>query len=61
MPGAHRRFLVSFERGEPDWSLLDVPGAPDLPAVKWRQHNLDKLSAAKRAALVARLQEVLSE
>jgi predicted nucleotidyltransferase component of viral defense system len=61
MPDAHRRFLVSFERGEPDWPLLDVPGAPELPAVKWRQRNLEKLSADKRAALVARLKEVLRE
>ena len=33
----------------------------DLPAVRWRQQNLDKLSRAKsRDALVSRLQEVLS-
>jgi hypothetical protein len=61
MPTAHRRFLLSFERGKPDWSLLGLLGAADLPAVKWRQLNLDKLSADKRAALVARLEEVLSE
>jgi predicted nucleotidyltransferase component of viral defense system len=60
MPTAHRCFLLSFERGKPDWSLLGLPGAAELPAVKWRQTNLDKLSAHKRAALVARLEEVLS-
>ena len=43
MPNSHRRFLVSFERGEPDWALLGVRGAAELPAVKWRQQNLDKL------------------
>jgi hypothetical protein len=42
MPEAHRRFLVSFERGEPDWPLLGLPAVPELPAVKWRQRNLDK-------------------
>lgn len=61
MPVAHRSFLLSFERGQPDWPLLGVPGAPDLPAVKWRQQNLDKLSTAKRVALVARLEEVLAD
>jgi predicted nucleotidyltransferase component of viral defense system len=60
MPTKHRKFLISFERGKPDWTLLDVPGAPELPAVKWRQQNLDKLPANKRDALVARLEEVLS-
>jgi Nucleotidyl transferase AbiEii toxin, Type IV TA system len=59
MPEAHRRFLLSFERGEPDWSLLNVQGAADLPAVKWRQYNLDKLTAKARAELVARLEAVL--
>jgi len=61
MPGEHRRFLVSFERGEPDWPLLGLNGIVDLPAVRWRQQNLDKLPVAARAALVARLQEVLGE
>jgi hypothetical protein len=32
-----------------------------LPAVKWRQHNLDKLSSEKRAALVANLEKVLAQ
>ena len=60
MPKEHRRFLIGFERGEPDWSLLKVPVAADLPAVRWRQQNLDRLPPAKRGALVARLEEVLS-
>jgi predicted nucleotidyltransferase component of viral defense system len=59
MPEAHRRFLISFERGEPDWPLLSVDGAADLPAVRWRQQNLDRLSPEARAALVARLEEAI--
>jgi hypothetical protein len=61
MPADHRKFLVSFERGQPEWDLLGLPKAADLPAVRWRQQNLDKLSPNKRAILVARLEEVLSE
>ncbi len=59
MPETHRRFLVSFERGEPDWPLLEVLGAATLPAVRWRQQNLDTLKPAKRAALVSQLEKVL--
>lgn len=59
MPDKHRRFMVSFERGAPEWDLLGVPGAADLPAVKWRIRNLDTLPADKRAALVADLEKVL--
>lgn len=61
MSKEHREFLVSFERGKPNWSLLGLPNAANLPAVRWRQQNLDKLPANKRALLVARLEEVLSE
>ena len=59
MPQEQRRFLVSFERGEPDWPLLGVPSAPNLPAVQWRQHNLDRLTKARRADLVRGLEAVL--
>jgi hypothetical protein len=59
MPAKHRKFLIAFEAGGPDWSLLDVAGADKLPAVKWRQQNLDKLSEQKRTQLVAQLQSVL--
>lgn len=59
MPDDHRRFLMSFERGKPDWALLGIPSAAALPAVKWRQQNLDTLSDEKRAALVMELGKVL--
>lgn len=59
MSAEHRRFLISIKRGEPDWALLDVPGAEALPTVRWRLENLARLDAKKRAALLARLGEVL--
>ncbi len=59
MPEKHRRFLVSFERGEPDWSLLDLKKIDRLPAVKWRRQNLDAMTKNKRAELVAQLERVL--
>ena len=61
MPEQHRRFLVSFESGAPDWSLLAVPKADRLPAIKWRQQNLDKLTKNKRADLVVQLEAVLGK
>lgn len=36
-------FLIGFKRGKPDWALLGVDGAVELPAVRWKQINLDKL------------------
>ncbi|PWW03796.1 nucleotidyltransferase AbiEii toxin of type IV toxin-antitoxin system [Hoeflea marina] len=60
MPNRHRQFLIGFERGEPDWSLLNIPHASTLPAILWRQRNLDGLEPDKRARLVARLEEALA-
>ena len=59
MPDAHRHFLLGFKRGEPDWELLGVPEAKRLPAILWKQRNLDRLPADKRSQLVATLGKVL--
>lgn len=59
MPDDHRRFLLSFERGEPEWALLGLDHVPDLPAIRWRQLNLDKLGGQARAKLVSDLAEKL--
>ena len=61
MPAGHRKFLIAFERGEPNWSLLGLPAAADLPAIRWRQQNLAKLSEKRRAELVERVKAVLDE
>lgn len=59
MPAEHRNFLVSFEEGTPDWALLGLPHAAKLPAVRWRQQNLDGLDAGRRSSLVDQLKRVL--
>ena len=60
MPGVHKDLLVSFVAGEPDWSLIDVPHAADLPAVRWRQQNLDQLNRERRKVHVDALRAVLA-
>lgn len=60
MPAAHRDFLLRFKRGEPDWSLVGLPEAANLPAVRWKQLNLDKLTKTVRAHLVDQLGTALS-
>lgn len=59
MPDAHRHFLVGFKRGQPDWELLGIPEAQRLPAVLWKQRNLDRLLADKRSDLADALERVL--
>ena len=59
MPQSHKDMLVSFKAGEPDWSLLGVPNAENLPAVRWRMENLVKVNPKRRAELLENLQEAL--
>lgn len=55
-----REFLRSFTRGEPIWSLLDVPHLEQLPAVRWKLQNLRKLARTNRQRF-ERLEEALME
>lgn len=55
----HRAFLIGFERGEPDWSLLRISHVAELPAIRWRQRNLDKLNPEQRSDLVELLRASL--
>ncbi len=54
-------FLLSFKRGEPRWELLGVAHAPNLPAVRWKLHNLDRMGAARRRQAVADLEHALAD
>lgn len=59
MPLSHKEFLVSFYSRDPDWSLLNIEGAKKLPAVQWREKNLDKAGKDTRKALVKKLENCL--
>lgn len=60
MPEDHRHFLLGFKRGRPVWKLLGIPKAQYLPAVMWKQRNLDRLPDRKRRELADALEHVLS-
>ncbi|PIG97485.1 nucleotidyl transferase AbiEii/AbiGii toxin family protein [Deinococcus sp. UR1] len=54
-----RRFLLSVARGQPDWTLLPVAGVSELPAVRWKLHNIAQMESRKRAAAVRALEVAL--
>lgn len=54
-----RAFLRSFKRREPDWTLLEVAHAAELPAVRWKMHNLSQMAPAKHREAVERLERLL--
>lgn len=47
-----KQLLMSFTKGEPDWSFSPVAGIVDLPAVKWKLLNIQKMDKAKREQMV---------
>jgi hypothetical protein len=44
LDAAERKFLISFVRNQPDWSLLGIPHLAELPGIRWKLHNLGQLS-----------------
>jgi predicted nucleotidyltransferase component of viral defense system len=56
-------FLLSFKQGRPDWGLFDEPGAAGLPAIRWKQMNIQKLAKnkSKHSEQVANLKMVLAK
>lgn len=60
MPDAHRRFFLSFKRGEPEWDLLGLAHVAELPAVRFRIQKLSALAPEARADQLARLEAVLA-
>ena len=46
-----KKFLLSFESGEPDWKLFPISVLKDLPAIQWKLLNINKLKKdnAKKA------------
>lgn len=56
-----KRFLLSVQQGRPEWQLLGVEGADNLPAVKWRMHNLGKMTPDAMKKELSRLEKVLAQ
>lgn len=56
---SQRQFLLSFKKGEPEWSLLTLPEATRLPAVQWKLLNIRRMNKAKHVAAVEKLNHVL--
>lgn len=40
-----RQFLLSVSSAEPDWAILGVPHLEQLPRIRWKLQNLERLRA----------------
>jgi hypothetical protein len=48
-----RKFLMSFVRNQPDWSLLGIPHLAELPGIRWKLHNLGQLAKLSPKRFIA--------
>ncbi|OGA70216.1 MAG: hypothetical protein A3G83_12355 [Betaproteobacteria bacterium RIFCSPLOWO2_12_FULL_68_20] len=46
LEAAEREFLVSLAKNEPKWDLLDIAHLEQMPGVRWKLENLDRLAKA---------------
>jgi hypothetical protein len=54
-----KKFLLTFKSGDPDWSLLNIDIARELPSVRWKLRNIRNMRDGKREAALRKLEAVL--
>ena len=57
-----KRFLLSFEGGEPEWKLFPIPILKDLPAIQWKLINIAKLkknNPQKHEQMIKNLKDII--
>jgi len=60
--GKTAEFLRGLQKGEPDFTLINLPDAADLPAVRWKVINIEKFidkNPARHAEQTAKLEALL--
>lgn len=53
-----KRFLIGFEKAEPDWTAFDYPHFQKYPSVLWKLKNLSKLKSSNPAKLLAEAEKL---
>ncbi|MCK4706993.1 MAG: nucleotidyl transferase AbiEii/AbiGii toxin family protein, partial [Gammaproteobacteria bacterium] len=50
-----KKFLLTFKKKAPDWSLLNLEGIENLPAVNWKLINLNNMKSDKHEVAYKKL------
>ena len=53
-----KRFLISFEKAEPDWTAFDYPFFQNYSSVQWKLQNLSKLKSSNPAKLLVEAEKL---
>lgn len=56
---ADKAFLLSFKEGKPNWEYLGIEHIEQLPSVRWKLLNLDRMGKKKRQEAIGNLEAVL--
>jgi predicted nucleotidyltransferase component of viral defense system len=56
-----RAFIISMKQGEPNWSLLGLSHIENLPAIRWKLQNIQKMDRKKHSEALTQLRTVLKE
>ena len=46
LSAVQRRFLLSVAEAKPEWNLMGFAHLAELPALRWKMQNLDRLKEA---------------
>jgi predicted nucleotidyltransferase component of viral defense system len=55
-----QEFLLSLKSGNPDWSLIEIAHLQELPGVKWKLQNIQKMDKRKHTEAYEKLEKCLS-
>ncbi len=55
-----REFLLSIKRGQPQWDRLPLDHVAELPGLRWKLLNIQRMDKKKHAAALASLEKVLA-
>jgi hypothetical protein len=58
---AERKFLHSVHRLDPEWDLVGVQGIENLPALRWKLLNLERLKAKNQQKFDAMLEALCQQ
>lgn len=56
---SERLFLLSIKQAQPNWALLPVTGIDQLPAIRWKLLNIQKMTLPKRKKAIEKLRRLL--
>ena len=54
-----KQFIVSVKEGTPQWDQLGIEGVQNLPAIKWKLMNIEKMNPVKHKKAVHKLRDYL--